>query len=120
MQNITLDNVLNSSFGEASSEMSASFKKTVLVRQYETEVVEYSTVLKIEKPISGAERVLISAMLQIQLEYSAYVDLVYKGYVTENEFNQRKTALTEEINNLTRKAESILNKPLDKYFGLEI
>lgn len=117
---VTLDDVLKSNFGEASSEITASFKKTVLIRQYETEVVEYSTTLKLEEPVSGAERVLISAMLQIQLEYTAYADLAHKRYVTESEFNQRKTVLTEEINNLFRKAESVLNKPLNKYFEVTL
>lgn len=117
---ITLDDVLKSNFGEASSEITASFKKTILIRQYETEVVEYSTTLKLDKPVSGAERVLISAMLQIQLEYTAYADLAHKKYVTETEFNQRKSVLTEEINNLLRKAESVLNRPLDDYFKVTL
>ena len=115
---ITMDDVLNSSFGEASSEITSSFKKTVFIRQYETEAVEYSSTIKLEKPVSGAERVLLSAILQAQLEYSAYCDLAYKGLVTSTEFNTRRDSIVEDLNKLKEKAESVLGKSLDNYFGV--
>ena len=119
-KNITLDDVMNSSFGESSSEIRASFRKTIQTRQYESEVVEYESTVKIDKQLTGAERILLSAILHIQLEYTAYCDLVYKGQVTVEEFNSRKAALTEEINSLKSKAESTVGKSLDKYFELAI
>ena len=113
---VTLDNVLASTFGEATSDITATFKKTVLVRQYETEVVEMTSTVHFEKPLTSAERVLLSALLEIQLEYTAYVNLVGKGYITATEFNERRAMLEKEINDLKNKAESVLQKPLDKYF----
>lgn len=117
-KNITLDDVMNSSFGESSSEIRASFRKTIQTRQYESEVVEYESTVKIDKPLTGAERILLSAILHIQLEYTAYCDLVHKRQVTVEEFNSRKAALTEEINSLKSKAESTVGKSLDEYFEL--
>lgn len=115
---VTMDDMLGSSFGEASSEITSSFKKTVFVRQYETEVVEYSATVHFEKPLSGVERVLLSALLHIQLEYSAYCDLVHKGFVTSTEFNSRKKMLEDDMNSIKDKAESVLGESLDKYFKL--
>lgn len=115
---VTMDDMLGSSFGEASSEITSSFKKTVFVRQYETEVVEYSATVHFEKLLSGAERVLLSALLHIQLEYSAYCDLVHKGFVTSTEFNSRKKMLEDDMNSIKDKAESVLGESLDKYFKL--
>lgn len=115
---VSMDDMLGSSFGEASSEITSSFKKTVFVRQYETEVVEYSATVHFEKPLSGAERVLLSALLHIQLEYSAYCDLVHKGFVTSTEFNSRKKMLEDDMNSIKDKAESVLGESLDKYFKL--
>ena len=117
-KNITLDDVMNSSFGESSSEIRASFRKTIQTRQYESEVVEYESTVKIDKQLTGAERILLSAILHIQLEYTAYCDLVYICYVTVEDFNSRKAALTEEINSLKSKAESTVGKSLDEYFEL--
>ena len=34
MANITMEEILNSSFGETANEVKASFRKTVYVRQY--------------------------------------------------------------------------------------
>lgn len=114
---ISVENLMNSTFGEASSEIRATYKKTVLVRQYETEVVELETTLKVEKQLSGAERMFISAALQIQLEYTAYCQLAFKGLVTDSELKQRKQALEEGINALKVKAEQVLNKSLDEYLN---
>lgn len=115
---VTMDDMLSSSFGEASSEITSSFKKTVLIRQYETEVVECSATVHFEKPLSGAERLLLSTLLHIQLEYSAYCDLVHKGYVTNSEFQARKKVLEDDMNNIKEKAESVSGESMDKYFGL--
>lgn len=118
MSRVTMDDILASTFGEATSEITSTFKKTVFVRQYETEVVEYSSTVRFEKPMSGAERVLLSALLHVQLEYSAYCDLVHKGFVTESEFNSRKRTLEEDMNRLKEKAESVLGRSMDEYFKL--
>ena len=48
---VNMEEIISSSFGEASSEIRANFKKTVLIRQYETEVIELETTLKLDKDI---------------------------------------------------------------------
>lgn len=114
--NIKLDDVLASNFGEASSTIRATFKKTVLLRQYETEVIELESTVTFDKPLSSAERFLLSAILKTQLEYTAYCDMVYKGLVTQTEFENRRKVLEDSMNAIKEKAESVLGRSLDEYF----
>lgn len=112
-----MDKILGASFGEASSEIKATFKKTVRIREYETEVIEIESKLDMgDKTLSGIERVLVSAILQAQLEYESYCGLCYKGLVTQEELNQRRQNLVDEIVALKAKAESITGESMDKYF----
>lgn len=113
-----IDKVLGASFGEASNVLTVSFKKTVLIRDYETEVIEASTNVTIDHPITGAERSLITAMMRIQMEYEAYCNLVMKGMVTQMQFDQRKQALANDLIALKAKAEAISGQSMDKYFEL--
>lgn len=117
---INIEDIMNSSLGEVSSQIRASFKKTVLVRQYETEVIELESTVNIDKPITSAERMLISAMLQIQLEYDAYCQLAFKGYVTTSEFNQHKGVLLESFNALKTKLEESTGIDLSSYIGINL
>lgn len=118
MTNVTLDDVMNASFGEASSIIRATFKKTVNIRQYETEVMEISSTLNMEKALTGIERMIVSAALQIQIEYEAYFQLASKGFVTASEFEDRKKYLTESINALVIKGEELMGKPVDYLFKM--
>lgn len=113
-----IDKVLGASFGEASNVLTVSFKKTVLIRDYETEVIEASTNVTIDHPITGAERSLITAIMRIQMEYEAYCNLVMKGMVTQMQFDQRKQALANDLIALKAKAEAISGQSMDKYFEL--
>lgn len=110
---VTINDALKASFGEANNTIRASFKKTVLIRQYETEVIELETTLNIERNLQGAERAFIVALLQIQLEYTAYATLLCKGLVTQEEFDKRKAELEQEVNILKQKAEGVLGRSLD-------
>ena len=92
-----IDGIMKSSLGEASQEISATFKKTIKIREYETEVFEASTKLCVPKETTGIERMVISAILKAQMEYTVYLDLKEKGLVTENEFNDRKNQLESEL-----------------------
>lgn len=118
MRNITMDDALKASFGETGSSIRATFKKTVNVKQYETESVEVSSTLEIDKDLTGVERMLISAILQSQLEYEAYIQLVCKGTITASEFEQRKKSLEQDMTMLANKAEEILGKPVDYLFDM--
>lgn len=112
IKNITMDDILNASFGETGSAIRASFKKTINIRQYETEVVELNTTLNIEKQLNGIERMIVCGILQAQLEYEAYTGMYVKGYVTETEFMKRKNALECEVNALCNKGRTLLNKDI--------
>lgn len=114
----SIDDILSASFGESSSKIRATFKKTVLVKPYETEAVELETVLDVDQPLTGAERMLLSAMLQIQLEYTAYTSLVIKKQILQSAFEARRDSLMAEFNILKAKAEDILGKNLDYLISL--
>ena len=113
---LTIEKIMGASFGETSSEIRATYKKTVNIRQYETEVIELETTLRLEQAVTGGERMLISALLQAQLEYTAYCQLAFKGLVTSDQLMQRKTYLEEGINAIRTKVEGILGKSLDGLF----
>ena len=115
---VSMEQIMASTIGEASSEIRASYKKTVLIRQYETEVIEIETTLKIEHEVSNAERILISSLLQAQLEYAAYSQLFLKGLVTKTEFSDRKKEIEQGIEVILNKAETTLGKKLDNYLGV--
>lgn len=114
---VTVENAMGASFGEVSSEIRATYKKTVLVRQYETEVVELETKLTMSKPLTGAERMFISAILQVQLEYTAYCQLAFKGLITNSQLASRKAELESGLTAIKEKAEKVLNKSLDEYIN---
>lgn len=118
--NVSVENLMGSTLGEVSSEIRATYKKTVLVRQYETEVVELETTLKVDKQLTGAERMFISAILQVQLEYTAYCQLAFKGLVTDSQLKSRKKELEDGINAIKSKAEGILNISLDDYLNVNM
>lgn len=117
---VPMEQIMSSTIGEASSTIRASYKKTVLIRQYETEVIELDTTLTIDKEVSNAERILISALLQAQLEYSAYINLANKGLVTQSELDKRKKELEESVALILLKAESTLGKSLRHYLGMNM
>lgn len=117
---LTVENIMQSGFGEVSSEIRAAYKKTILVRQYETEVIELDTTLTLEEPLTGAERMFISAALQVQLEYTAYSQLAFKGLVTNSQLQSRKKELEDGITAIKAKAESVTGINLDKYMNTKL
>lgn len=118
--NSTIDKVIKSSFGESTNTINVMFKKTVLIKDYETEVLEASTQVTFDHAITGAERILVSAMLRIQMEYEAYCNLVMKGMVTQTQFDQRKLELAQDLVAIKNKAESLTGQSYDKYFELKL
>ncbi len=113
---LNMESILGASFGEGENNIRVSFKKTVSIKPYETEVVELESTLKMNKELTGAERVLLAALLQVQLEYEAYVGFLCKGQISQDEFDARKAQLEHEANIIKMKAESVLQKSLDEYF----
>jgi len=115
-----MDKIMSASFGEVANELTVTFKKTVLIRDYETEVVEATTTVKLDKPVSGIERMFISALLQVQMEYTTYCNLATKGIVTQTQLMERKKMLEEAVFNIKYKADSILGAGvIDKYVNFD-
>ena len=75
-----------------------------------------SSTLEVDKELSGVERMLISAMLQAQLEYEAYIQMRCKGIIGDNQLAARKAELEQDINLIKAKGEVLLGKPLDYLF----
>jgi len=117
-----MDDIMNASFGEVSNKIKGTFKKTINIRQYESEVLEIESELDIgDKELVGAERMLISALLQAQLEYTVYCNLAFKGLVTNTELQTRREELVEAVNTIKDKAESILGKDMSEYIrGIQL
>lgn len=118
MTEVTMDRIMSASFGETASSIRSTFKRTINIRQYETETLELSSTLDIGRSLCGIERMVISAILQAQLEYEAYIQMSMKGYITSSEFDMRKKVLTEDVAGLVAKGEALLGKPLDYLFDL--
>lgn len=113
---IEMDKIMQASFGEVSNELAVTFKKTVLLRQYETEVIESTSTVKFDHPLIGIERMFVTAILEIQMEYTAYINLTTKGLITNTQFQQRKEELEQSLYNIKVKADTILGEGIiDKY-----
>lgn len=105
---ISMDDVMEASFGEVSNELTVTFKKTVLIRDYETEVIEATNKVILNKALSGIERMFVDAVIEIQMEYTTYCNLAAKGIVTRTELAQRKQMLEDGIRAIKFKADDLL------------
>lgn len=93
-----------------SCELEVKFKKTVNIRQYETEVMELSTKVKFDRPTTEAERAWSYAVLEAQLEMQSYDMLSVKGAVTTDEYNERAGAVREYLAKLGNDLQKLGNK----------
>lgn len=120
MENITnkisMDSIMEASLGEVSNKLTVTFKKTVLIRDYETEVIEATNSVEFDHPLIGIERMFVTAILEIQMEYTAYVNLASKGIITQSQLTERKTMLEQSLYTIKVKADQILGAGvIDKY-----
>lgn len=113
---LNMEDILKCNLDARNEVIEATFKKTVLIRQYETEVVELKSTLSFDKAITGEERVLVVAIIKAQIEFAAYSDLLFRKLITQEEFNLRKQEMTETINALKSKAEQVSGKSYDNLF----
>ena len=115
---ISMDSIMDASLGEVSNDLTVTFKKTVLIRQYETEVLESTTTVKFDHPLVGIERMFVTAILEIQMEYTAYTNLAAKGLITQSQLLERKEMLEQSLYNIKYKADTILGVGvIDKYIN---
>lgn len=114
---MNMDQIMGASFQEPSNDIRVVFKKTVLVKQYETEVIEMESTVHLDGPVTGAERMFIAALIHAQLEYMACTSLVVKGLLTQSELTARKVQLESEVKAIMLKGEAVTGKKFDKYLG---
>lgn len=115
---ISMDSIMEASLGEVSNKLTVTFKKTVLIRDYETEVIEATTSVDVSEKLVGIERMFISAILEIQMEYTAYCTLAAKGLITSTELINRKQSLEEGLFAIKYKADQLLGPGIiDKYLN---
>ena len=113
---LSMDKVMEASFGEVSNKLTVTFKKTVLIRDYETEVIECTSTVDVDHPVTGIERMFINAVIEVQMEYTVYINLLSKGLVTQTQFEQRKKSLEEELYSIKYKADQVLGEGvIEKY-----
>jgi hypothetical protein len=113
---IPMDNIMEASLGEVSNKLTVTFKKTVLIRDYETEVIEATNTVEFDHPLIGIERMFVTAIIEIQMEYTAYINLVAKGLITNSQFAERKKMLEEGLYSIKVKADQILGPGvIEKY-----
>ena len=118
MNIVNMDKIMVASLGENSGKLRATFKKTVNVKQYETEVVELESSVDIDRGLNGVERMLVASIMQAQMEYTGYVQMYCKGFVTQSQLAERKLNLESDINTIKAKGEELLGKPLDYLFEI--
>ena len=120
IQVVNMDNILDFSLGERSNSLEVEFKKTLFIRDYETEVIDSKVSIQLDRQLSGMQRAFVCAVIRSQLEYEAYVSLLAKGSVTQTEFMTRKTSIESEINNLIAKAEDMFGVGyLDEFMSIK-
>lgn len=92
--------ILNAHFGEKETTIKAEFRKTIQIRNYETEVYSISSEIKLDPNITGYRKAFVQSLLQAQLELIAYRSLRLQNKVQEAEYNNRRDSIIYSINYL--------------------
>ena len=113
-----IDNILNASFGEVSNKISAEFKKTILIRNYETETMTRTAEIVLDKAIDGMDRTFISCLLQAQLELECYTTLYMQLRVSKEEYDTRKYKIEYSVNVMADQYERLTGRSAGEYLEL--
>lgn len=105
-----MNNILGAKFGEVDTKITASFKKTIQIAQYNPESIELTSELNIPEGTSGVDKVLIANLLDAQMEFAGMWSLLCKKYITQEEYNERKAALELNISQLAEMYKKITGK----------
>lgn len=114
MGNYTINDILGAGFGETKGKISAKFRKSILIKDYHPEEIELEAELEVGN-ISGMDRVLITALLEAQLELTAYMNLLFEAKITQEQYNKRTEQIQVEINSIAGKYEKLTGKSADEY-----
>lgn len=117
---MVLENVLKANFGESKTKISASFKKTINIAQYESEVLEAYTEITVEENLPAIVRAFIGSALQAQLEYQVLCRLLANGSITQAQYATSKANMELSVNMIGNKMVQVLGEAkakeyVDKY-----
>ena len=112
----TLDSLLRATLSntEGTTEIKVSFRKTIQTRPYESETIDIDSSLLVNNNITSMERMLITSILQLELEYTVYSMLALQGKMSTEEFNKEKVSIENAIDSLKTKASTVLDPELYK------
>ncbi len=112
----TLDSLLRATLSntEGTTEIKVSFRKTIQTRPYESETIDIDSSLLVDNNITSMERMLITSILQLELEYTVYSMLALQGKMSTEEFNKEKVSIENAIDSLKTKASTVLDPELYK------
>jgi len=116
---VSMRDILAARFNETTNTVQLNFKKTCLIKAYETEVVEGSATITLNESMSGIERALAINIIEAQVEQAVNENVLAKGLVTHYEYEQKKNALVETVNKLRKQAiELIGEEQVNKIFNM--
>lgn len=117
---ISMDDIMGARFNESTNVIHINFKKTCLIKAYETEVVEGSASIELNESMSGIERALAINIIEAQVEQAVNENVLSKGLVTHYEYEQKKKALVETVNRLREQAIEIVGEEqVNKIFNFD-
>lgn len=112
------DNILGARFGEANNKITVEFKKTIFIRNYETEVFDLSSEITLDNSVDGIDRMLVTCILQAQLELQCFGGLLIRNKITQQEYNDRKEKILLDVNMTANRYEKITGRDSGKYLEL--
>ena len=121
IQNLSINDVMLASVPSIEPSMiRVSFKKTVQIRDYESEVIEMSAELKVPQNTTSAERAAYEALMYSQLRYNGYLQLLFRSRVTQGEFNAELNSITTSCTAMLQKLEALSGEDLSHIFGSDV
>lgn len=91
------------------------FKKKVQTANYENEDIELKEVINLEDTASEIDKLVITEITLSRLEYSAYVDLLCRGRISQEEFVTCKNKLDGKLATVKDKYESLTHQSFNTF-----
>lgn len=108
-----MNTLLSADFGEKSSKIKVSFKRTIQIEQYNPETMQVDTEVEFEGHMSAIERDAIICVLQATTEYQALIHLYKKELIDSQEFVSTRTKLEKSCEDVLTKYEKLTGKSRD-------
>ena len=101
-----MDEILQLRIGET-KEIAVTYKRVVNLGNYSSKTYSHSTVVSVDKYISGIERDVLSAILSAQLEFACLSQMYVNNEMSKEEFDNEKNRLSGYIKSMLKKAEGM-------------